>query len=216
MELSSSLGPAHSRAEVLSSPSPVPKAPGVYAWYFRQLRALVPHAGCVAQNDLTLLYVGISSSESPKNGGGPSRRSLWHRIRYHYSGNAEGSTLRLTLGCLLADQLFGIELRRVGSGMRMTFGPGEAVLSDWMAENAFVAWQVCKRPWEVERRLIGETFLPLNLDQNRANAFYSVLTGIRSVWKTHAANNPYATDEIMESTREHQREYDGRQSHAHS
>jgi hypothetical protein len=29
------------RSEVLSRPSPVPKAPGVYAWYFRGLDALV-------------------------------------------------------------------------------------------------------------------------------------------------------------------------------
>ena len=40
-----------------------------------------------------------------------------NRIRYHFRGNAEGSTLRLTLGCLLIKPL-GIELRRVGSGKR--------------------------------------------------------------------------------------------------
>ena len=45
------------------------------------------------------------------------------RIRYHYQGNAEGSTLRLTLGCLLSEEL-DIELRRVGSGKRMTFAEG--------------------------------------------------------------------------------------------
>ncbi|MER6923283.1 GIY-YIG nuclease family protein [Streptomyces spiralis] len=54
------------------------------------------------------------------------------RGRYHYRGNAAGSTLRLTLGCL-----FGLELRRVGSGTRLTFGRvGEARLSQWMAANA--------------------------------------------------------------------------------
>jgi hypothetical protein len=41
-------------------------------------------------------------------------------IKDHYTGNAEGSTLRKTLGCLLADEL-GIQLRRVGSGKGMTF-----------------------------------------------------------------------------------------------
>jgi hypothetical protein len=39
------------------------------------------------------------------------RQQLWT----HYAGNAEGSTLRKTLGCMLAEQL-GIQLRRVGSG----------------------------------------------------------------------------------------------------
>jgi hypothetical protein len=178
-------GRLYSRAEVPSSPSPVPKAPGVYAWYFRQLPALVPDTGCVAQNGLTLLYVGISPSEPPKNGKGPSHQTLWHRVRYHYCGNAEGSTLRLTLGCLLADQL-GIALRRVGSGKRITFGPGEAVLSDWMAENAFVTWQVCERPWELEKAIISQTCLPLNLDQNRANAFHPILAGIRKAAKQRA------------------------------
>ena len=53
----------------------------------------------------------------------------------YYGGNAEGSTLRRTLGCLLAEQL-GIELRRVGSGRRFTFLRGEQALSGWMAQNA--------------------------------------------------------------------------------
>jgi hypothetical protein len=92
----------------------------------------------------------ISPSARPANGKRPSRQTLLSRIRYHYCGNAEGSTLRLTLGCLLAEQL-GIELRRVGSGNRMTFGQGEAKLSEWMAENAFVVFHVCDTPWELER-----------------------------------------------------------------
>jgi hypothetical protein len=45
-----------------------------------------------------------------------------------HGGNAEGSTLRLSSGCILAEQL-GIQLRRVGSGKRLTFGTGEQRLS---------------------------------------------------------------------------------------
>jgi hypothetical protein len=67
-------------------------------------------------------------SAPPKNGKAPSSQSLQTRVRYHYSGNAEGSTLRLTHGCLLAKEL-GIELRRVGSGERMTFSTAEVRLS---------------------------------------------------------------------------------------
>jgi hypothetical protein len=44
---------------------------------------------------------------------------LSRRIQYHMRGNAEASTLRLTLGCLLAEEL-DIELRRVGHGKRLT------------------------------------------------------------------------------------------------
>jgi len=43
---------------------------------------------------------------------------------------AESSTLR----CLLADDL-GIQLRRVGPGIRMTLVEGEQPLSSLMAEN---------------------------------------------------------------------------------
>ena len=102
------------RHEVLSRPSPIPKSPGVYAWYFRGLES-VPSGSCRAAHGHRLLYIGISPSAPPSNGKAPSSQSLQSRVRYHYSGNAEGSTLRLTLGCLLA-QTLGIELRRVGSG----------------------------------------------------------------------------------------------------
>ena len=71
----------------------------------------------------------------PANGKAPSAQNIRRRIRTHYSGNAEGSTLRKTLGCLLSDQL-GIELRRVGSGNRRTFVTGEKVLSEWMELSA--------------------------------------------------------------------------------
>jgi len=156
----------------------VAKTRGVYAWYFRKLPPPVPSNGCVVHDRLTLLYIGISPTkrrlEFPS-----SRQTLWHRIRYHYRGNAEGSTLRLTLGCIFADQL-GVELRQVGSGKRMTFGQGEALLSDWMAENAFVTWHCCEQPWLIEEQLISEICLPLNLDQNGRNAFHPVLTHARS------------------------------------
>src|SRR5687768_9661817 len=98
-------GSVCARDEVLKEERPVPKSSGVYAWWFRQVPLPVPTSNCIIQHGLTLLYVGISPSAPPMHGKGPSRQYLWHRIRYHYRGNAEGSTLRLTLGCLLSDQI---------------------------------------------------------------------------------------------------------------
>jgi hypothetical protein len=167
-----------SRAEVLARPSPVPAMPGVYGWWFRRWPSLVTADGCCRHQGLALLYAGISPDRPPANGRPPSTQTLAARIRYHYTGNAEGSTLRKTLGCLLAGDL-EIELRRVGSGNRMTFGAGEQVLSAWMAENAFVSWTVRKAPWQLEDDLIAGLDLPLNLQGNRNNAFHPVLTGIR-------------------------------------
>ncbi len=174
------LAPARlcSRAEVLASPSPVPREPGVYAWYFRDIPSGVPTADCHCCGDLTLLYIGIAPKAPPKNGARHSTQRLVDRIRYHYRGNAAGSTLRLTLGCLLSETL-GIELRRVGSGKRMTFADGEGALSGWMADNAFVTWVVEPAPWVLEVELIAGLSLPLNLDMNRGHAFSEILRVVR-------------------------------------
>jgi len=178
-----------SRQEILSRPSPVPKAPGVYAWYFRNMPTNVPTTGCVRNGEFCLLYVGISPSSPPMNGKAASKQSLLHRVRYHMRGNAEGSTLRLSLGGILADEL-GIELRRVGSGNRLTFSEGEQRLSNWMDNNARVAWTVCDEPWKLEHALISSLHLPLNLDQNAGNEFFPVLAGLRREAKIRARTLP--------------------------
>ena len=167
------------RDEVLARPSPVPPAPGVYAWYFR-----TPPGGAPVvhtHDGLALLYVGISPANRPG-----SRQNLSARIRYHYRGNAAGSTLRLSLGVLL-----GLELRRVGSGERMTFTqPGELELSSWMSANALVCWHVVEQPWLVEERLIGELNLPLNLDANKRHGFHPTLTALRRDARARARTLP--------------------------
>lgn len=168
-----------SRDEVLIRPCPIPKCSGVYSWYFREIPPQVPTEECVQEDGLTLLYVGIAPKAPPASGVA-SRQTLRKRIRYHFRGNAEGSTLRLTLGCLLADHL-GIQLRRVGSGKRMTFTEwGENSLSNWMGENAFVTWLENEVPWELELQLINTLSLPLNLQGNRNHPFSNILSTIRS------------------------------------
>lgn len=87
-----------SRAEVLRSPCPVPKEPGVYGWWFRRVPGGIDTSECLKRDGLVLLYTGISPRRPPSNGRGPSMQRLRDRVRYHYSGNAEGSTLRKTLG----------------------------------------------------------------------------------------------------------------------
>ena len=169
----------YSCGEVLARPSPVPAQDGVYGWWFRKLPPLVVADACRLHQGLRLLYAGISPNRPPQNGRTPSKQNLRGRIRYHYTGNAEGSTLRKTLGCLLAGEL-GIQLRRVGSGTRMTFAGGEQALSAWMAENAYVSWVVRDRPWELEDALIATLDLPLNLQGNPLNQFHPVLAGVRA------------------------------------
>jgi hypothetical protein len=181
-ELRSITEPAHlwSRDEVLARPSPVPPVPGVYGWYFRELPCRTDLSACVSSDGFQLLYVGISPKAPPSNGGRPSQQSLSTRIRYHFRGNAYGSTLRLTLGVLL-----GLRLRLVGSG-RLTFGPEEADLSAWMDENARVTWAAVPEPWIAERALIETLDLPLNLDGNRSHAFAAELSALRAAARATA------------------------------
>ena len=178
-----------SRVEVLARPSPVPSGPGVYGWYFKELPWPIDASQCVTWDDCTLLYGGIAPKAPPANGRPASQQTLRKRIRYHYTGNAAGSTLRLTLGCLLAERL-GIQLRCVGSGRRLTFAAGEARLSAWMADHAYVTWVETERPWLAEQRLIASVNLPLNLDQNRQHAFHQQLTQARADARTTARTLP--------------------------
>jgi len=168
-----------SRQDVLANPSPVPAHGGIYGWWFRQLPPLVKAGGCCQHQGLMLLYAGISPDRPPRNGQPSSKRNLQKRIKEHYIRTAEASTLRRTLGCLLADEL-GIQLRRVGSGNRTTFVTGEQKLSAWMAENAYVSWIVHSRPWELEDYLIAALDLPLNIDGNSRNQFCPVLRAARA------------------------------------
>lgn len=172
-----------SRAEIVVDPCPVPRSAGVYAWFFREIPAQVPTAGCFQRDGLTLLYVGISPKK-PTPGKKPSKETIQSRLGDHMGNtNAEGSTVRMTLGCLLTDTL-GIRLQRPGN--RFTFGDGEAALSEWIAGNAFVAWTLHPEPWHLEDRLIAALDLPLNLKGNSRHPFYPTLKQIRSRAKTAA------------------------------
>lgn len=177
-----------SRDEVLGRPSAVPRVAGVYAWFFRTVPGTIDVSKCRRFDGMTLLYVGIAPKK-PYKDGRRSSSTLHQRVRYHYRGNAAGSTLRLNLGCLLSEAL-GIELRRVGSGSRRTFSVGEQTLSDWMGNNAFVHWLEHSEPWTVEEDVINRFDVPLNLDQNTHNAFHPELSAARRRAKQRAATLP--------------------------
>jgi len=87
-----------SRQEALSKPCPIPKKPGLYGWYFREIPEGVPVDKCKSINGYKLLYVGISPSSDM------SSQDLRLRISTHFRGNAQGSNLRLMLGVLLENQ----------------------------------------------------------------------------------------------------------------
>ena len=169
-------GKTFSRAEVMSQPTPVPAINGVYFWWFKEIPPGVPTESCLTHEGYTLLYVGISPD---KKGKPNSRANLKTRIKTHYRGNAEGSTLRRTLGVLLATES-NFPLRRVGSGTRTTFTHlGEQWLDQWMEKNAKVYWVTDEEPWLLEETLISSIALPLNIQGNN-HAFKPILSAMRS------------------------------------
>jgi hypothetical protein len=175
--------PLHTWADLHDRPDLPPATAGVYAWFFKMIPSGVPCDGCIERDGRTLLYVGISPASAT------SRETLRSRIRYHYRGNAEGSTLRRTLGCLLRTEL-GTVLRHVGSGKRRTFGPQEAALSRWMAENATVAWVEVARPRLSEQYLLNSVSLPLNIEGNNRHPFRSDLRVHRAQARLEAKGLP--------------------------
>ena len=181
----------HSRRKILATTSLPPSVPGVYAWFFKDIPGTVPADDCVTKGPLTLLYVGISPDKIGKPN---SRQNLRRRITTHFQGNAEGSTLRRSLGVLLAGES-GYPLRRVGSGKRMTLThSGEQWLDDWMTENAFVCWLEHQAPWEFEDELLGSLSLPLNIKGNRDHPFARVLTETRIQAISNAREWPIAIE----------------------
>ena len=172
--------PLYTRAECTGRGSIVPKSPGAYAWYFDRIPQGVPTEDCHRIGNWILLYVGISPIAPPKNGKPPSGGTIRKRISTHFSRDAEGSTLRRTLGILLAEES-GFPLRRVGSGKRITLThAGEQALDMWLEQHSRVCWVDHPQPWILEERMLEEIGLPLNLQGNDHHPFYCHLRELRA------------------------------------
>jgi hypothetical protein len=182
-------GRLYTPAEILARPCPIPARSGVYGWFFREIPPGIDAAGTCERDGHRLLYAGISPRRAPRPGRA-SDRNLRKRAQDHIRGDAYGSTLRLTIGCLLTERL-GIELRRVGRGARETFGSrGEKVLSDWMARNVRMSFIEHDEPWTVESGIIGSLDLPLNIDHNAHNPQCQFVREARAGCKAHARRLP--------------------------
>lgn len=176
-------------SDISRDSSIVPQKPGVYAWYFRQIPPLVPTEECHTFEGLPLLYVGIAPRKPSKGKTKQSKRTLRDRLKLHVKRNADVSTLRLSLGCLLSESL-GIQLRRVGTENVIKFADGERKLSRWIAQNAFVVWTVVAEPWVIEEELLQSLSLPLNIKGNSRHPFCQTLKLIRKRAREKARELP--------------------------
>lgn len=165
----------YSRFDLQESPKLIPTENGIYFWWIKNLPEIVPLEDCIQLEEYYLVYSGISPD---KKGKPNSKSTLRTRLRTHYFGNAEGSTLRRTLGILLAHQS-GFPLRRVGWGKRMTFTHlGEQWLDHWMEENTRISWVLDPEPWVLEENMFKSVSLPLNLKGNE-HVFKNTLSTLR-------------------------------------
>ena len=58
-------------------------------------------------------------------------------------------------------------------------GEDNRALSFWQDENLRLRWVVCPEPWRYEAELIMQLQPPMNLADNKAHPFYSLLaTGL--------------------------------------
>lgn len=176
--------------------SPPPEQPGLYGWYFKEIPAPLTkrkfrHRGkCRVRarrwlfQKWTLLYIGRAET------------SLCERIvDEHFTGvSVRGkamSTLRFSLGCLLAKTDPRIGLVRYDSDQYGWGCDGEQVLSDWMARNCRVAWYEASAYDPAERLAVEEaecqaieTYdVALNIAHNREHPFCETLKGLRETHK---------------------------------
>jgi hypothetical protein len=180
-----------SRTDIVERRIQLPQAPGVYVWCFRTIPPGVPALNCLSHGEWVMLYVGISPDSRSKPN---SRQGLRSRIRHHLCGNAEGSTLRRTLGILLLEQS-GFPLRRVGSGKRITLTHlGEQWLDRWLDENALLLWRAVDQPWHLEEQIIADVSCPLNLRGNEAHPFNKKLKEVRYTAISEARKTPVADE----------------------
>lgn len=180
-----SVAPVWTWAELGGDRGRPPAASGVYAWFFKVVPKTVPTTDCFVRDGRAVLYVGISPGKPN------SKETLRSRLRFHYNGHAEGSTLRLTLGCLLEEEL-GTVL--CSSGKRMMFGAAEARLSQWMAANTAVTWVEYDQPHVLERHLLETMQLPLNIDHNSSHPFCDTLRSVRRAARLRARRLPNLKD----------------------
>jgi len=148
----------------------VPKKFGIYAWFFKGLDENLTLTGCFNRDSWYLMYIGKAA-----------KSTLFSRANDHFNGDTvQSGAVREAVGALLAKKL---TLRHFRKGDDwMLEGDGERRLTEWLKENARIAW-VCSDNFQVrwprgdgetdeqmigrcEKLLINSYFrVPLNRDQ---------------------------------------------------
>jgi hypothetical protein len=184
----------YSAQEVFGRSSPVPQSAGIYAFYFDEVPLRVgPNEEPHVRHDSQLLYIGIAPQKPKKPSVGRTVKrlpsTLPDRFRTHFTGIAEFSTLRLSLGCVL-----GIEL---GYERGCLTFKDEQKLGAWMANHARMAWAAVDKPWLVEEKfLLSMVHPPLNIKGNN-HPFRAELQRLRKAAKDAAMQAKTVADPAL-------------------
>ena len=155
----------------------IPDEPGAYALFFDSGTCLLERSGYLdfdkayppSFDGFDLLYVGATMD------------SLRRRAMQHVVGDSRTSSLRMTVGALLAGDL---DLDPVGDGSRtyFNFGDGERRLTQWLCAHTRVAVHPCSQPFTIEKWLLREYAIPLNLSERKRHPFSKYLMALRAVY----------------------------------
>ncbi len=153
-------------------------APGLYAWWVDALGAADLSRGLARAVATGLIYAGQAGATKWPSGR-VGRATLWSRITsQHLGGNIRGSTFRLTLASVLADEL---SLRLIGP---KNIGlDGESRLSQWIRDHLAVALYAFEKRdvlADLEHRVLVELNPPLNLEGRPPSDIRTSLTRLRT------------------------------------
>lgn len=190
------LGGLRSTQDVLDDPETIPECSGVY-FIFGDTSELLAGTGYDQMEDrdpftvggTDLLYIGAS-------------RNLRARISCHLKDDSSASTFRMSMGCLLKEDL---DLTIFSQATRPTFafGQGEARLTRWLCLNTAIAVWPCRDALDLEKALIKSLPAPLNITNRRQHPYARYLVQKRSeaagragrprrrpVWIAHRKRQP--------------------------
>ena len=157
----------------------VAEKPGLYFVFFRNGIELLTRTDYFAlSSDVPLrtdaghlLYIGATT------------QGLRTRIKQHLKGDGRVSSLRRTVGVMLADEL---QLRVHLGRMNFHFGEGEERLTRWLCDNTLISVHPTKNPMGAEKFLIGTLSTPLNITARRTHPYAKHLMNLKALCKKRA------------------------------
>ena len=176
-------------------PTLLPAKSGAYFVFFDSGQLLLERSGYLefdqtfplSRDGFDLLYVGATAD------------SLRLRAMQHVVGDSRSSSLRMTVGALVADDL---NLDPVGDGSRtyFNFGDGERRLTEWLCAHTRVAVHVTDQPFVFEKALLRSLAVPFNISDRKRHPYSKYLMNLRALYAgrpknglTHVPLRPLAT-----------------------